>query len=452
MNADPRRPGLGFSEDDLRNPPANPSWNHHIRGGTVTRVQQAGLDRVLILELEKRSEYGKDPCLIYFEMTGRNANIILTSKPEGRVIACSRRVGSNQSRYRTITPGTIYVPPPSSGLPPDQWHSLDLPPGPEPADLFRRLEGVGPLAARAILKRSGETGEGVNRILTALAEDLQDERVPDWIGPPGPEEEPAEHRPPARERELQARLERERREISRKLRASEEALEGLNDPETFRTWGNLILTGKNSLTRGMERALLADYEGTLREIPLKAGLNPAENAARYFRKAGGVHREQDRLQSRIRKIRDRLTEIDRIITRIPELSQEEVAELLAAPRRETSTRRPRQYILAGGWRCLVGRNARENAELTFRKASGDDFWLHARGTPGGHVILKRDGRPDNPPEAVLQQAADIAARHSGRKGILPVDWTLAKYVRRVKGAPPGFVTYTREKTLFGSSD
>ncbi len=67
------------------------------------------------------------------------------------------------------------------------------------------------------------------------------------------------------------------------------------------------------------------------------------------------------------------------------------------------------------------------------------------------MIIRRDGRPDNPGEAALEEAAAIAARHSSSNGIVPVDWTLARYVRRIKGGGPGQVTYSREKTVFAES-
>lgn len=449
LDSRPEAPGLSFSGDRVMVAPKNPSWEHHLKGATVTGASQSGMDRVLVIGFERNSAYDHGPCALHFEMTGRNANIILCRSSDVRIIACARRVSSRQNRYRTISPGVVYTPPPPSGLPPERWSGTVLPPEPGATDLCRILEGIGPASARAVLARAAATGTDIKSVLCALAEDLVRETVPDWIGErPGPSRA-VESRAPG-EAELMARLTRERKELTRKLSASEQVLENLEQPDTFRTWGNLILTNKTLLARGMERALLKDYCGNTVDIPLKKALNPQENAARCFRKAAGVHTERERLEGRIRQIEGRLKELEGTLAGLPGMPPERIAGLLGMPERKAEARKPREFLLEGGWRCIAGRNARENEELTFRTAARDDYWLHARGASGSHVILRRDGRPGNPPEKVLQMAADIAARHSGQKGIIPVDCTLVKYVRRVKGAPQGFVKYTNEKTLFAT--
>jgi len=239
LDSRPEAPGLSFPEDRVKVPPRNPSWEHHLKGATVTAASQSGMDRVLVLEFERSTVYDHGPCTLHFEMTGRNANIVLCRKTDGRIIACIRRVSSHQNRYRTISPGGIYTPPPPSGLPPEKWHETALPPDPSPMDLCRALEGVGPATARAILDRAGAIGSDIAGVLNALSEDLARENIPDWIGgQPGPSRAVEAKAPGAAE--LTARLTHERKELTRKLAASEQALESLERPETFRMWGSLI--------------------------------------------------------------------------------------------------------------------------------------------------------------------------------------------------------------------
>ena len=88
--------------------------------------------------------------------------------------------------------------------------------------------------------------------------------------------------------------------------------------------------------------------------------------------------------------------------------------------------------------------------MTHRFAHPDDIWLHASGVPGSHVVLRMQGRSDNPPRQVLEAAAAIAARFSKAKhaGTVPVIWTRKRHVRKPRGSKPGLATCTHEKTIF----
>ena len=101
-----------------------------------------------------------------------------------------------------------------------------------------------------------------------------------------------------------------------------------------------------------------------------------------------------------------------------------------------------------GFTILIGKNSRQNEEVTFRQASAQDMWLHARGVPGAHVIVKAGGR--DIPLRTLEQAAGLAAYYSQAREStsVPVDYTLQRYVRHMKGGGPGMVLYEREKTLY----
>ena len=100
-----------------------------------------------------------------------------------------------------------------------------------------------------------------------------------------------------------------------------------------------------------------------------------------------------------------------------------------------------------GLALLVGKNSRQNEEVTFRLATSGDLWLHARGVPGAHVIVKSGGRPI--PESTLREAAALAAYYSQSRqaGSVPVDYTEQRHVRHMKGGGPGMVLYERERTL-----
>ncbi|HXL36902.1 MAG TPA: NFACT RNA binding domain-containing protein [Ktedonobacteraceae bacterium] len=105
-----------------------------------------------------------------------------------------------------------------------------------------------------------------------------------------------------------------------------------------------------------------------------------------------------------------------------------------------------------GFTILIGKNSRQNEEVTFHQASANDTWLHARGVPGAHVIVKAGGRDIT--RSTLEQAASLAAYYSQARGStrIPVDYTLQRYVRHMKGGGPGLVIYEREKTLYAEPE
>jgi predicted ribosome quality control (RQC) complex YloA/Tae2 family protein len=100
-----------------------------------------------------------------------------------------------------------------------------------------------------------------------------------------------------------------------------------------------------------------------------------------------------------------------------------------------------------GFTILIGKNSRQNEEVTFHQAAANDTWLHARGVPGAHVIIKAGGR--DIPRSTLEQAASLAAYYSQARGStsVTVDYTLQRHVRHMKGGGPGMVLYEREKTI-----
>lgn len=106
------------------------------------------------------------------------------------------------------------------------------------------------------------------------------------------------------------------------------------------------------------------------------------------------------------------------------------------------------YTLPEGWKIIAGRTEADNDHLSLRIARPNDWWFHVRGMPGSHVILQVIGDTE-PPRAVLQQAAAVAAYHSKARagGVVAVSATRAKFVRKPKGAKPGTVQIRKENII-----
>lgn len=474
LNAKPSHAGLWWTESASVIQPDSPSWEHHIVGASVEKVCQQGADRVMEIHFSEKKAYEKGGVTLVFEITGRNANIILIRRRDCRILASLRKVLSSINRYRSISPGVVYRKPPSSGYPPSMWGEAEVQQKLQNEVtgklLYGLLEGVGPVSAGAILDCSGNPADTV----AELGRSITEGRFEHWKTKFGPmpcrigngseitsplaqsqdekEHSPNEKYSPAI-KELELILGRKIRSEIKKMESSELTLSRLKSPDYLRSCGGLILTWKKKLKKGMKEAVLPDWEGNQVRIGLKEALNPAENAERYFRKAGRIHLERERLEKRKLESKERIAELMKTLDSVEELTDECAADLLRRLRKPVKKEigEPFEYILQGGWRCLAGRNALQNDRLTFRTAGRDDIWLHARGASGAHVIIRRDGRSDNPGNTVILLAAQIAVKHSSTGGLVPVDWTLVKYVRRIKGGGPGQVVYTREKTVFAQA-
>jgi len=253
---------------------------------------------------------------------------------------------------------------------------------------------------------------------------------------------------------------RARERVRRRQEALERSRVSQAQVEELHRKGEMILAYAHHIKPG-QRELTAsigpDEPPVL--IELDPRLSPVENAQHYFKRykkaksgAGEIPALLQRAELEMRYLDQLETDLDLAANR-PEIREVEAC-LAEAGYIKEERRRPkagRSQPLAvnskDGLLILVGRNSHQNEEVTIRQATPHDLWLHVRGAPGAHVIVK-SGRQEVP-EATLRQAAQLAAYYSQARGstYVAVDYTERRYVRRIKGAGPGLVTYTQEKTI-----
>ena len=181
----------------------------------------------------------------------------------------------------------------------------------------------------------------------------------------------------------------------------------------------------------------------------------------YYDRAAKVERARIRLPALMEEARARLDALERVLARARagQASAEEVEAVTPARVGPRAAGDPgpslpyRVFRSSGGLEIRVGRGSRHNDDLTFRHSDPGDVWLHAQQAAGAHVVLRWRG-PGNPPSRDLEEAAVLAAVHSKARGsgVVAVDWTLRKYVRKPRGSKPGAVLPDRVKTLFVRPD
>lgn len=207
------------------------------------------------------------------------------------------------------------------------------------------------------------------------------------------------------------------------------------------------------------------YTNETVRIPLDAALTASENAKKYFEKYSKLKRTAEALSALTVEVKAEIDHLETIAASLDIAEQEsdlvEIKEELIAAgyvrrkggsKKEKVTSKPFHYISSDGFHMYVGKNNFQNDELTFKFALGNDWWFHAKGQPGSHVIVRTDGA--ELPDATFEEAARLAAYYSKGRGQekVEIDYTEKKNVKKPNGAKPGFVIYYTNFSMVIDSD
>ena len=268
----------------------------------------------------------------------------------------------------------------------------------------------------------------------------------------------------ATRRRLTSALSQASKKQEKRLAQIAEKKRQASDAETLRQKGELITANLWALARGMKSCELVNYYdeagGTVR-IALDERLTPSQNAQAYFKRYQKQKRTLEALAPQERETRAELAYLESLS---PLVASSDSADDLAALEEElvgAGLVKPQQTERRGakkpevpfrayereGFAVCAGRSNLQNDRLV-RMSAPDDLWLHARGLHSAHVVIRTNGK--QPPESVVAFAAAVCAKYSAGKGEkIPVDVCEIKYVRRIKGAKAGLVTYTDFTTVLG---
>ncbi len=213
---------------------------------------------------------------------------------------------------------------------------------------------------------------------------------------------------------------------------------------------NIIMANLHSLQLGLGKVELFDfYRNQNILVKLKKDLNPQQNAAEYYRKSKNQNIEIDLLYKRLEEIQQKLVDTDKQIEKVfAATSSKDLKEGKNNLQTDKATESPFKNFSFEGFNILVGKNAENNDKLTLKFANKNDMWLHAKDVTGSHVIIRyRQGKSFTKP--LITYAAQLAAYYSKAKSstLVPVVYTLKKFVRKPKGAIAGTVTYDNGETI-----
>lgn len=507
LSADAANPRAHLSAAKLRRGTAQPTqlgllFRRHIEGGRVTAVSQPPWERLLRIAIDGGLE-------IIAEIMPRRANVLLVR--DGIILDCLNRVGPDDNRYRLSLPNHRYVPPPPirEQLDPATLSASDLTRllqnADKPTTQIRRLLpgsilGLSPLLAKEIAFRAA--GDARAKVAdtdgAALYESFRDlvapllrrqwqpgigsiDGVPDavcvfplrhleWQACSSISEAISRYAGSldgldayrAAKEPVQAALVDAKAKLAAKLASLERNLKDEGDLELLRQSGELILAYQYAI-QAEQTELRAQYnlDAPALVIRLDPDRSPLSNAQAYFRRYEKAKSATMALPHLIDETRLELRFLEhlendlQIATNWPEI--DEVRQMMQSRghwqgkqvrRMGGGGRRgPLRVVSRDGYVVWVGRTSRQNEEVTFKKANPQDIWLHARQVPGAHVIIRNDGRRIK--DELIAEAAAVAAWYSKRRedSSIQVDYTRVKYVKAIKGAGPGMVTYRNERSL-----
>ncbi len=261
---------------------------------------------------------------------------------------------------------------------------------------------------------------------------------------------------------VQTALERNRKKYDLQHRQ----LSDTRNREKFKVYGELLHTYGYSLEEGAKKLdALNYYTNEMVTIPLDPQKTAMENAASYFEKYNKQKRTFEALSVHIQETRNEIDYLESVSRSLDmarteadlaqikeELIQSGYIRRKASKKKEKLTSRPLHYLSSDGFHMYVGKNNLQNEELTFHFANGNDWWFHAKGVPGSHVIVRTNG--EELPDRAFEEAGRLAAHYSknGNAEKVEIDYVEKKHVKKPAGSRPGFVVYYTNYSLMIDSD
>lgn len=225
--------------------------------------------------------------------------------------------------------------------------------------------------------------------------------------------------------------------------------------DTYKIYGELLNAYGYNVAHGAKTLTAVNYyTGEPVTIPLDTTLTPQENATKYFDKYGKMKRTYEALSELTVQVKEEIEHLESILASLDiALHEEDLVQIReeliesgyihrkGGSKKAKVVSKPFHYMSSDGFHIYVGKNNYQNDELTFKFATGGDWWFHAKQMPGSHVILKTGGA--EVPDRAFEEAARLAAYYSKGRGQdkVEIDYIQKKHVKKPAGAKPGFVVY-----------
>lgn len=499
----PRMPDTFTFSDQLR---------HQLSGLALVSIEAiAPWERVLDLQFARRPGE-KATWHLYVEIMGKYSNVILTGQ-DNLIVTAAHQVSTQQSSVRPIQTGQPYEPPPaltntvpslSESL--ERWQErISLVPGSLGRQILKVYRGLSSPLVRSMVQASGLDPEQPTdslkmsdwqKLFWRWQEWLQDIEqcqfklgwtqegytVLGWdIVEPAPDISTLLNRYYTNclnqqeftqlRHQLSQKLSSLLEKLRLKARTFQERLKQSDGAAQYKQQADLLMAYLQEWKPGMKAITIPDFNTS---APVSIALNPEKNAVQNAQALYKRHQKLKRARAAVEPLLaevqaeiDYLEQVEATLGTAEEYrvledlqTLEEIREELIGqgylekaeqrPRNSTSDLMPYRYQTPSGFELLIGRNNRQNDQLTFRIAGDYDLWFHTQEIPGSHGLLRLEPGAV-PDEADLQFTADLTAYYSRAKQSeqVPVVYTEPRHVYKPKGAKPGMAIYKQERILWG---
>lgn len=252
---------------------------------------------------------------------------------------------------------------------------------------------------------------------------------------------------------------------TKKLVMHRENLEKAKNRDKYKICGDLLTANMYRVKFGMDEVCVENYYDNNSELKIKLdpNISPSQNAQKYYKKYNKAKVTEKYAEEQIVGAEEELEYLETVQESIlkaespRDLSEikEELAEqgyisnTASKKKKKIQKSMPMKFISSDGYEILVGRNNKQNDEVTIRMSYSTDIWLHTKNIPGSHTLIRTNGTGEAPDSTILE-AAQLAAYYSKAKNSaqVPVDYTQIKNVKKPNGAKPGFVIYEKNNTVY----
>ena len=487
----------------------------HINNGRIISITQPGLERIVDIEIEHLDEMG-DLCRKHLiaEFMGKHSNIILCD--DNNIILDSiKHVSAQMSSVREVLPQRPYfIPQVADKLNPlntnaDEFSSHVFS---KPMHLFKALyttyTGISPVIAEEICFEASIEGSKPANCLSEIEEThiytifnlfmdnvknknffaniIFENNVPVEFSALklSMYENCTEYNSISSvikdyysKKEIATRIHQKSSDLRhiinnalersyKKLDIQEKQMKDTEKKDKYRIYGELINTyGYDIPPKAKSFDAFNYYTNETITIPLDETLTPIQNANKYFARYNKLKRTYEAGSRLIVEISEEIQYLESIINALDiattendlselklELSQTGYIKHFTKNNKTKTNSKPLHFISSDGFDMYVGKNNIQNDELTFKFASGNDWWFHAKQMPGSHVIVKTMGKKI--PDRTFEEAASLAAHFSKGKDQekVEIDYVLKKEVKKPSGSKPGFVVYYTNYSMMADTD